>query len=126
MNIDETSGIALTPDNYLISPVITATSASKMSFWACAQDEKWPSEHFGVAVSTDGNTFTTIAEWTIAGKSGSAGTRSTDRQTSWKKYEVDLSSYAGKQLYVAIRHFNCTDMYMLLVDDIEFYQVETY
>lgn len=126
VNIDETSGIALTPDNYLISPVITATSASKMSFWACAQDEKWPSEHFGVAVSTDGNTFTTIAEWTIAGKSGSAGTRSTDRQTSWKKYEVDLSSYAGKQLYVAIRHFNCTDMYMLLVDDIEFYQVETY
>ena len=72
------------------------------------------SEHFGIAISTNGNTdpsdFTTIRECTFPGNM-------TREQSSWKYYEVDLSSYSG-QGYVAIRHFNCTDMFMLNIDDI--------
>ena len=80
-----------------------------MEFWACAQDASYPYEHFGVAVSTAGNTaasdFTTIAEWTI------------ENGKTWTKYVVDLSSYSG-QGYVAIRHFDCSNMFLLDVDDI--------
>ena len=120
-------GIALTPDNYLVSPQITL--GGSISFWACAQDADYAAEHFGVAVSTTGNTtasdFTTIQEWTMTAKSEGAKTevtRSGNRtQGTWYQYTVDLSAYSG-QGYVAIRHFDCTDMFYLNVDDITIVQ----
>ena len=42
----------------------------------------------------------------------------TRAQGSWHEYTVDLSSYAGQEIWVAIRHFNCNDMFILDVDDI--------
>ena len=108
----------LYPDNYLVSPQITL--GGSISFYACAQDASWPSEHFGVAVSTSGNTdaanFTTIAEWTLDAEGN--GTR---EQGAWGVFTVDLSSYSG-QGYVAIRHFNCSDMFRINVDDITIVQ----
>ena len=119
------TGAALTPDNYLVSPQITL--GGSISFWACGQDASYAAEHFGVAVSTTGNTddadFTTIQEWTmtakgIGAKANPGTTRSGNRdQGAWYVYTVDLSEYTG-QGYVAIRHFDCTDMFLLNVDDI--------
>ena len=101
----------LTPDNYLVSPQVSLGGV--VQFWACAQDANWAAEHFGVAVSTTGNTdpadFTTIQEWTMTAKA---------QQGNWYQYTADLSAYAGQTGYVAIRHFNCTDMFYLDVDDI--------
>ena len=124
------AGIALTPDNYLVSPTpISAQDGAAISFYACAQDASYAAEHFGVAVSTTTATagaFTTIQEWTMTAKrsdvltaEAAPGTaRGTRAQGSWYQYTVDLSSYAGQDIYVAIRHFNCTDMFILNVDDI--------
>ena len=118
---------ALTPDNYLVSPTaISAQAGAQIQFWACAQDASYAAEHFGVAVSTTTATaaaFTTIQEWTMTAKDGGRGAedhaevRGT-RQGTWYSYSVDLSSYAGQDIWVAIRHFNCTDMFILNVDDI--------
>lgn len=103
--------VVLTPDNYVVSP--EKKQYEQVKFWACAQDEAYPEEHFGVAVSTASATnpddFTTIQEWTMTAKQG-----------DWHEYTVDLSAYAGQEIWVAIRHFNCTDQFILLVDDIEF------
>lgn len=101
---------ALTPDNYLVSP--EKGRYEQITFWACAQDESYPAEHFGVAVSTKSNTnaadFTTVLDWTMTAKQG-----------TWYKYTVDLSSYAGKDIWVAIRHFGCSGKFILNIDDIE-------
>jgi len=117
------------PDNYLVAPArIAAQNGAAISFYACAQDGSYAAEHFGVAVSTGNATaaeFTTIQEWTMTAK-GSANNadeakseiRGTREQGSWYQYTVDLSSYAGQQIWVAIRHFNCSDQFYLLVDDI--------
>ncbi len=121
------SGVgALTPDNYLVSPKINL--GGSITFWACAQDASYPAEVFGVAVSTTGNTdaadFTTIQQWTRTAKGTGAKvnpgtTRSGNRdQGAWYEYTVDLSAYAGETGYVAIRHFGCTDQFILNVDDI--------
>ncbi len=103
----------LTPDNYLVSP--KKGFYSTLNFWACAQDGAWAAEHFGVAVSTKGNTdpddFITIQEWTLA--------RNAKAQGTWNQYSVDLSAYAGQDIWVAFRHFDCTDMFNLNVDDVE-------
>ncbi len=131
------TGGALTPDNYLVSPQIAL--GGSISFWVCGQDATYAAEHFGVAVSTTGNTdaadFTTIWQNTLTAKGGNnrgntamfvkggakanpGTTRSGNRdQGNWYHYTVDLSDYSG-QGYVAIRHFGCTDQFMLDLDDI--------
>ncbi|MBO7617751.1 MAG: T9SS type A sorting domain-containing protein, partial [Bacteroidales bacterium] len=48
-----------------------------------------------------------------------AAVRGTRDQGTWREYNVDLSAYAGEGRYIAIRHFNCSDMFYLDVDDIE-------
>ena len=118
------NGSALTPNNFLVSPEKAAYS--EISFWACGQDASWAAEHFGVAVSTTGNTsasdFTTIQEWTMTAKGSGIASVGRDGQTrdqgAWYEYTVDLSAYAGQEIWVAIRHFNVSDMFRLNVDDI--------
>ena len=121
---------ALYPDNYLVSPLVEL--GGTLSFWACAQDASYAAEHFGVAVSTLGNTdpddFEMVpgAAWTLTAKGTGANlnpgqTRSGNRsQGSWYQFSVDLSDYAGMEGYVAIRHFDCSDWFILDIDDITF------
>lgn len=118
---------ALTPDNYLVTPEIPLGGV--LSFWARTNDTNYPAEHFGVAVSTESNDnpedFNMLQEWTMTVRRGGDGA---DRNTmnrgnnrslgEWYKYEVDLSAYEGQNGYVAIRHFNSYDMFVLSVDDV--------
>ena len=114
------SGMALHPDNYLVSPQVQLGGMVK--FYAQAQDVNYAAEHFGLAVSTTSNTdasaFTTVQEWTMTAKNAGPknGVRAV-RAGEWYEYTVDLSAYSGMG-YVAIRHFNCTDQFILNVDDI--------
>ncbi|MBO4464865.1 MAG: choice-of-anchor J domain-containing protein [Prevotella sp.] len=107
----------LYPDNYLVSPKMKLDGS--ITFWACAQDASWAADHFGVAVSTTGNTnpsdFIMLDEWTMTASRSLAPRRV---QGKWYEYEIDLSSFEGAEGYVAIRHYNCNDMFRLNVDDI--------
>lgn len=101
----------LTPDNYLISPKLALTSGATMTFMVTAQDASYSAEHYAVMVSTTGTNaadFTIVFEETFGAKA----------QATWQQKTVNLGSYAGQQVYVAIRHFNCSDMFILDVDDI--------
>ena len=117
----------LFPDNYLVSPQVTLDGV--LVFHACGQDEDYPNEHFGVAVSTTGNTdpsdFTTIEEWTL--DADGKGTKSSRRkaQGKWGEFRVDLSAYAGQKGYIAIRHFDCYDQFLLDIDDIGIYEMSS-
>jgi hypothetical protein len=120
-----TAGV-LYPDNYFVSPQVQL--GGQLRFYACAQDASYAAENFGVAVSTTGNTsasaFTMVQEWTMSAKGDNNGkpvamnTRSGRAQGTWYEFNVDLSAYAGQTGYVALRHFNCSDMFYLDVDDI--------
>lgn len=100
---------ALKPDNWIVSPL--AILDGEFKFWACGQDADWAEEHFAVFVSTtsdsDPAAFTQVGEEFIA----------TGNMT---EYTVDLSQFEGKEGYIAIRHFNVTDMFVLVVDDITY------
>ena len=104
---DEDNDTGLTPDNWLITPQLDLQGTMKV--WLSALHPSWAQEHFAIYLSTTGNSvsdFTTVLvpETTL-----------TDDQ--YRVYTADLSAYEGQQGYIAIRHFNCTDMYALLVDD---------
>ena len=119
------TGMAINPDNYLVTPQVTL--GGTFSFWACAQDLYYAADHFGVAVSTGSNDnpedFVMLKEWTMTAKGQGAkteATRSGNRgQGSWYLFTVDLSAYAGQTGYIALRHFDCYDQFILNVDDIE-------
>ena len=129
-------GTILYPDNYLVSPQVQL--GGTLTFYACAQDASYAAEHFGVAVSTTNtnpSSFTMVQEWTMTAKSaplpkkaqfaatsdvkgmGHSRNGNNREQGNWYQYTVDLSAYSGTG-YVAIRHFNCSDMFYLNVDDI--------
>lgn len=110
---------SLTPDNYLVTEKKYAiTENSKLSFVVCAQDPNYYEEHYGVAVSLIDNAtaddFVTIWEETLE----SDDTDYQTPQTNWETKTIDLSQYAGEEIYIALRHFNCTDQYMLDIDNV--------
>lgn len=115
---------ALNPDNYLVSPKrYTISNGGKISFSVCAQDADYPAEHYGVAISTastpTANTFVTIWEETLSAKVKSGDKiRGNRTQGNWHLKTINLSAYAGQTIWIAIRHFNCTDQFVINVDDI--------
>ena len=113
---DNASTSPLTPNNFLVSPRVTLPENAVMLFYASAMDEAYPAEHFGVAISTTVNddplAFTLLQEWTLSAKGDE------NRQGGWHRYTVDLSAYAGQEVYLAIRHFNSTDKFAMCVDEI--------
>ena len=94
---------ALFPDNWLVSPQVTLQA--NLSLWAAGQDPSYAAEVFNVYVSTD------MENWMPLGEDVTATSEMTE-------YTYDLSAYEGQQGYVAIRHYNVSDMFRLNVDDI--------
>ena len=123
-NADD-AGTPVHPDNYLVSPRVRL--GGSISFWASNGDNGFGAEHFAVAVSTSGNTevsdFTTFQEWTLSARR-TGGTRTIDDDT-WYEYTVDLSAFMGFG-YVAIRHFDCYEQWLLCVDDITIVEGEPF
>ncbi|MBO4463771.1 MAG: choice-of-anchor J domain-containing protein [Prevotella sp.] len=114
---------ALTPNEYLVSPQIRPSTGCKISFWAAAVDATYAADHFGVFVSTGtpvANNFVSVREWTLTGSREFVGGRQEAPRHvgTWHYYTADLGAYANQKIYVAIRHFNCNNQYILVVDDI--------
>ena len=101
------SYVALTPDNWLITPQVEL--GGTLSLWYRGQDPAYAEEHFAVYVSTAGNTstddFVQLSPETVAG-------------TVYAELTADLSAYEGQMGYIAIRHYNVTDMFRLNIDDV--------
>ena len=105
---DNDSKIALTPDNWLVVPAILNGT---FKFWAVGQDPSYAAEHFAVFASTESgtdlSTFTQISDEFVA-------------TGEYQEYTADLSSYGGQAGWVAIRHFNVSDMFVLVIDDVTY------
>ena len=96
---------ALNPDNWLITSQVELHGT--VSAWLCGQDPTDNKEHFAFYVSTTGtdtSDFTQISEEFIT-------------TGEYKQYTADLSAYAGQMGYIAVRHFNVSDQYWLVLDD---------
>ena len=107
-------GTALTPDNWLITPaLVIPSSGATLSFYVAAQDASYANEHYGVYVSTTGtnpSNFTLLYEEDLDADGGPRATG------TWKQKMVNLP-YGGQNIYLAIRHFNCEDMFLIDIDD---------
>lgn len=103
---ENSSYSALTPDNWLITPQLDLQGT--LSVWLCGQDPSYAAEHFAVLLSTTGTAVEDFTEVLVP------ETVATGVLT---QYTADLSKYKGQKGYIAIRHYNCTDMFILNVDN---------
>lgn len=103
---------ALTPDNYLITHILEG--AKSVKYWVSVHDPMWPSDHYAIMASTTGTDiedFEIIFEETMTAKYGG----------TW--YERTINLPEGTK-YIAWRHYNCTDVYILRLDDVTVYNVD--
>lgn len=103
----------LTPDNWMVTTnAITVPEAGyTLTWYDAAQAGAYPSDKYSVYVSTTGNT---VADFTA--EPVITVTLSTD---SWTMRNVDFSAYAGQSIYIAFRHYDCTDWFWFKIDDLE-------
>ena len=107
--IDGPEAGALSPDNWLISPALDLRG--ELHVWLRGQNENNCYEHYAICVSlagTDPEDFIELQP-------------EDDATPEYKEQVLDLSTFDGQKGYIAIRHFNCTDMMSLHVDDFVVY-----
>ena len=117
-------------NNYLVSPKkYTMGNGAAMTFFYDYANESYP-DFFEVMVSTGSNDnaadFTSV--WTSATKSGNNShgmvrKANGTRYNNWQEVTVDLSAYAGQEIWIAFHHEDY-DNYEIWIDDVEITGVE--
>ncbi|MBO5810974.1 MAG: choice-of-anchor J domain-containing protein [Bacteroidales bacterium] len=104
---------AFYPDNYFVTTDAYQVAAGSKLIWDVRPyDAVYYSDHYAVVVSTDNETFTNVWEETL---------------TSFSNFEqriLDLSDYAGQNIYIGFRHYNCngSNATAVLIDNVELSQ----
>ena len=108
--------VPLTPDNWAITPAIVLPAGEgtiTLTWKAQAAAAAWSLEKYGVYVGTSNsisNLQLSPVKWIGVHEGGPLG-------PSISK-SLDVSSFAGETIYVAFRHFDCTDQDWLSIDDV--------
>lgn len=110
--------VPLTPDNWAVSPAIDISAAQgtlTLSWITQVAAQSWDLEKYAVYVSTSPDQAALLASpvkiTQTLGQGTNAGTP--------VNHTLDLSSFVGQpQIYVAFRHFDCTDQDFISVDDV--------
>jgi hypothetical protein len=108
----------LTPDNIMVTsqPIdLTGAGPNLTLFWKAGNPEttnNWWEEHYDIYLVTTGNTQADITSATpvyteVLPSGGVMHSRS-----------LNISAFAGQQVYLAFRHDSCTDENFLTIDDI--------
>lgn len=114
------SGDSTNGDNWIISPKFLISEGATFDFYG----RNWetlnsvmpdPKHHVQVLVSTASNTDTNAFEVAM---------RDTEMpflgEGQWNHYTVDLSQWAGQEVYVAMRHFTVSPSNLAFFDDFTF------
>jgi hypothetical protein len=113
------SGAALTPENYLITPKIKLPSVSSgfivLDYMVAATGNTYFEEKYKVVVSETGTNPEDFKESDII---ISETLTTNERGRRYGSRSLDLTAYAGKSIYIAFVHFDCTDQDRILLDNV--------
>lgn len=110
---DDATEAPLTPDNLATSPAIdlTAVTGSNVYFlYDQLTSDGWPDEHYAVYITTSDDPAVITAATPIF------ETDVTELVLTNKA--LDLTAYIGQTIYISFRHYDCTDKYFLIIDNI--------
>lgn len=102
-------------ENYLITPRLTPVAGDNLSFFATAQQYAGTTLTIEVSTTTpEAAAFGTVLATYTSGDEGTLGTTSLG---TWVNKTIDLSSYAGQNIYIAF-HVVDNDGGRLNIDDV--------
>lgn len=109
MSYDHESG-ELFPDNWIISPLIQlpAEDEYELSWFDAALDDDIPYDQYSVYIASNNTVDAFLAT--------DALTTITLEVKDWTKRTINLAPYAGQEVYIAFRHYDCSDDYVILLD----------
>ena len=100
---------ALNPDNWLITPQFSIDADDFVfSLWYAAQDPLFPQEKFSILVSklsSDPSDFIEVFTTVIS-------------SDDFTEVVIPLAAYENEDIYLAIRHWDCTDQFYMKIDDV--------
>lgn len=113
----------LYPDNWAFTPAIQLTEDNYLSFWTVAQNDSWYYEHYAVYITEEvpmegylpsaGNLL--MPETCFPG-----GDFLEFAQNGYEHFAIQIPpQYKNKKVYFGFRHFNCSDMFRLNLDDVK-------
>lgn len=97
---------ALTPDNWMISPLFTATEDAMLFWYDVAQDPDWSHENYSVYVLPADYAELDEAVCIYNGEPGG----------EYELHKISMDAYAGQEIRIAFRHHDCTDNFVLSID----------
>ena len=100
----------LTPDNYLVSPKIYIEDGAKLTYTTEGVDASYYAEHYAVLLGNMENgafkATATLLEENVP-------------SVNVTPHTIDLSPYKGQSVCIAFRHYNCSDIYTMKLDDVK-------
>ena len=117
---DNATTTALTPDNWIISPAIDLSSLSStatLSWGRASVDPAYAEENYSIYVVSAADVN---AAATALATATPVFTETIATGDEWLVKSANINSFAGmNNVFVAVRHHACTDMFFLIVDDIQ-------
>lgn len=105
---------AVTPNNLVTSPLINLSTASPTNLkltYDLATHPSWPAEKYSIYVTTTNVASSIITSTPVYTETVSGG--------GFLSRSIDLSAFAGQQVYISFRHYDCYDQYFLVIDNIK-------
>ncbi len=114
LSFDNRTSSPLKPDDWAVSPgvALPAEGVSTVSFWAVSQETYYSKEYFAIYAGTSANVDEMV-------RVSPAADFRTSPDGQYHRYTADLTAFAGQTVYVAIRHYNSTNQFAVVVDAFE-------
>ncbi|MDQ1856921.1 MULTISPECIES: T9SS-dependent choice-of-anchor J family protein [unclassified Chryseobacterium] len=111
---DDSNNIALTPNNLITSPIIdlsSVTASNAYLVYNLATHSNYPNEKYSVYVTTTNVSGAITASTPVYTETVAAG--------GFQSRVINVSPFIGQQVYISFRHYDCTDQYYLILDNIK-------
>ncbi|MDR6921491.1 T9SS-dependent choice-of-anchor J family protein [Chryseobacterium sp. 2987] len=108
------NNVALTPNNLITSPLIdlsTVTASNVYLTYAQVTHAGYPEDKYSIYVTASNAAGTITASTPVYTETVAVG--------GLQYRSINLSSFIGQQVYLSFRHYDCTDQYYLLIDEVQ-------
>ncbi|MDR0207001.1 MAG: choice-of-anchor J domain-containing protein [Bacteroidales bacterium] len=120
---DTTYGISLTPDNWLLTPPLVINQSAYLTCKIGGADsEQNGAEKYSILISTTGIApaeFIAVRTETLYPSDYTEWLTGELTGYGVKTIKIPLSTYIGKQIHIAFRHWDCTNQKQLILSNIE-------
>ena len=114
------NGTVLTPDNWAFTPKVQLTEGNYLSFWVRADDIDYRAEHYAVYIKSESGELTTLID-----ESEYPVEDFFDVDGYFQRIVVQIpEAFDNQVVSIGFRHFNCTDLFRLRLDDVEILEEE--